>query len=141
MIAHQKARAGILKMLFQEFVQSASLNEVSVEVVGLTLHRTEPGILEDDPIADFVLLSGAMRVGDLLILVVLFGEILEDAAGLEEGYLLSVAEGICDGWNASIVFDLEEPGLLLGVFANIDMLDFCMAGQQHQRAWLSIEEW
>lgn len=85
--------------------------------------------------------GGAMRVGDLVILVVLFGEILKDAAGLEEAYLLSVAEGICDGWNASIGVDLEEPGLLLGVFANIDMLDFCMAGQQHQHAWLSIEEW
>jgi hypothetical protein len=66
-------------------------------MVGLTLHGAQSGILEEDPVVHFVLFSGALRVGDFVVFVVLLGEVLEDAARFEEIYSLPIGENICDG--------------------------------------------
>lgn len=59
-----------------------------------------------------------------MILVVLLNEILEDAAGLKEAYLLTIPKGIRDSRNSPIRVDLEEPRFFLSALADINVLDF-----------------
>lgn len=70
------------------------LGGVADEVVRLALHGSDAGILEVQPADGLVVLAGAPGVGDLVVLVVLLGQIGEDAAGLEEPDLLAVGECI-----------------------------------------------
>lgn len=100
------------------------LRRISVEVVGLTLHWAQSRILEENPIVHFVLFSGALRIRDFVVLIVLFSEILEDAARFEKAYLLAIGERICNSWNTSIRVNFEEPRLFLDVLADVNVLDF-----------------
>jgi hypothetical protein len=76
------------------------------------------------------LFSGTWWVGNLVVFVILFCEVLEDAAGFEKTYLLPIGEGVYKSWNASVRIDLEEPRLFLGVLANINVLDFVRLAMQ-----------
>lgn len=61
----------------------------------------------------------------MLDIVVLLDEVLQNTPGLEEADLLPVAgEGICQGGDAAVGVDFEEPGLLLGVLRDVDLVDF-----------------
>lgn len=66
-------------------------------MVGLTLHENKSRVLDENPIVDFVLFSGAVRIGDLVVFIVLLGEVLKDAARFEKEHLLPVSKGVCDG--------------------------------------------
>jgi hypothetical protein len=71
------------------------LGGVADEVIRLALHGSDAGILEVQPADGLVVFAGALGVGDLVVLVVLLGQVGEDAAGLEEPDLLAVCEGVC----------------------------------------------
>lgn len=59
-----------------------------------------------------------------MVLVVLVGEVLEDGARFEETDLLAIGVGVCYGGDTSVWVDFEEPGLLLNVGGDIDVLGF-----------------
>ena len=93
-------------------------------MVRLALHRSYAGILVEEPIVDFVGFAGAARVRDLVVRIVLLGEVLEDGAGFEDADLLAVGEGVGDGGDAAVGVDFEEPGFFLGVFGDVDFVGF-----------------
>lgn len=92
-------------------------------LTSLSLHWAYPGVLKEEPIVHLIVLSCAGSVADLVILVVARDQILHDGARLEEIDRLAVGEGVRQGGDASIGIHGEEPRLLLGVFADINLLD------------------
>ena len=138
LVANEIVRLGILEMLLQHRVQAARLvlisvdavldllRRVSEEMVGLSLHRAHAAVQEEKPVVDFIALAGTLGVGDLVLRVVLLDEVLQDGTGLEEADLLAVGEGVSHGWDAAVRVDLEEPGLLLGVFGSVDLVHFVL---------------
>lgn len=66
-------------------------------------------MLEVNPIVHLIVLAGALRVGNLVVLVVLLDQVLKDASGLEEPDFLTVGKGIRESGDTSIGIDLEEP--------------------------------
>ena len=55
------------------------------EVVGLSLHRSDAGVHEEEPVVRLEVLFGAWWVADEVFLaVVCLNEVLHDAAGFEE---------------------------------------------------------
>lgn len=80
-----------------------------MEVVRLALHGPDTGVLEVEPAVLFIVFAGALRVGDLVVFVVLFRQVGEDAAGFEEADLGSVSEGVGQGGDAAVGVDFEEP--------------------------------
>lgn len=93
-------------------------------MVSLPLHGPHARVLEEEPVVDFVGFAGSAWVRDLVVLVVLLGEVLEDAAGFEEADLSAVCEGVGYGGDAAVGVYFEEPGLLLGAFADVDFVGF-----------------
>ena len=72
--------------------------------------------MEPGPVVRLVVLPGAGWVGDLvLFLVVLLSEVLQYAAGFEEADSLAIGESVCDGGDATVRVDFEEPGFFLFV--------------------------
>ena len=125
-VADQIAGLGGGKVLVQHAVQTTGLVDITVdavldalgriagEVVGLALHGTNTGILEVQPAVHLVILTRTSRVGDLVVLVVLFHQVGENAAGLEDADLLAISEGVGDGGDPAIGVDFEEPAGLGG---------------------------
>ncbi len=126
----------MLKMLVKDMIEPSSFVRVSVhcilyflwritiEVVGLTLHRTQSRILEEDPVVHLVVLSGALRIRDLVLSIILLCKVLEDAARFKQAYLLPIRECIRYGWDSSIGIDFKEPRFFLSILADINVLDF-----------------
>jgi hypothetical protein len=85
------------------------LGGVAHEMVRLALHGSDAGVLEVQPADCLVVFAGAPGIGDFVVLVVLLGQIGEDAAGLKEPDLLAVGEGISQGRDTAIGIDFEEP--------------------------------
>lgn len=59
-----------------------------------------------------------------MVLVVLVDEVLEDGARFEETDLLAVGVSVCYGGDTSVWVDLEEPGFLLDIGGDVDVLGF-----------------
>ena len=78
-------------------------------MICLALHRAHARVLEEEPIVCFVVFSRASRVRNLVVLVVLFSKVLENAAGFEYVDFLAICEGICYRWDASIGVDFKKP--------------------------------
>lgn len=107
MVTDQESALRGLQMRVQHPVQPArlvgvprhavldALRRVPREVVRLALHGADAGVLEVQPADHLVVLAGVGREGDLVLCVVLLGEVGEDAAGFEEADLLPVGEGVC----------------------------------------------
>lgn len=70
------------------------LRRIAREMICLALHRSHAGILVEQPVVDCVGLGCALRVGDLVVLVVLLDEVLQNTAGFEEVDGL-VVESVC----------------------------------------------
>ena len=76
------------------------------------------------PVVDFVALARAFRVRYLVLRVVLFDEILHDAARLEKTDSLAIREGVGKCRDPAIGVNGEEPGLFLGVFRDVNGVGF-----------------
>lgn len=106
MVADKIPGLGLSEMLVQDTVQTAGLVDVPVhtvlnalrgiprEVVSLALHGANASILEEQPVVHLVVFAGALGVGDLVVGIILFGQVLQDAARLEQADLLSVAKSV-----------------------------------------------
>ena len=87
MVTNKEPRLVVLEARFQHRVQSAGLVSVALnaignlfgrknlEMVGLALHGTNTSVLEEKPLEGLVVLGGAMRVRDLVVLVVLVSQV------------------------------------------------------------------
>ena len=64
-------------------------------------------------------LLGAIRIRDLVILVVRSDDIQEDSTTFKDLDLAAVLVLISEGRNATVGVDLEEPGFLLLVLAEV----------------------
>lgn len=128
MIPHQVPGLGLREVLVEDPVQPARFVDVSVdavldalrrvpdEVVGLALHGTQARVLEEEPVGHLVVFARALGEGDLVVWVVLLGEILQDATRLEQTDLLAVTEGVGQGGDTAVGVDLEKPAAIGGQF-------------------------
>jgi hypothetical protein len=64
------------------------------------------------------------RETDLVLRVIAINQVLHDASRLEEIDRVAIGEGVGQGGNAAIGINRTEPGLFLGVFADVDFVDF-----------------
>ena len=80
-----------------------------MEMIGLTLHRTDPGVQKEEPVVDLIAFPRALRIADEMLGVVLLDEILHDTARFEEPDGLPVREGVRQGGYPAIRVDGEEP--------------------------------
>lgn len=71
-------------------------------MISLPLHRSHARVLEEEPVVYFVRFAGAARVGDFVVRVVLFCEVLEDGAGFEEADLFAICKSVGDGGDAAV---------------------------------------
>lgn len=110
-IQHAIQPSGLVYVPFHPVLDT--LGGIAREMVRLALHRAHAGVHEIQPVVHLVVFAGALREGDLVIIVVLFDEISQDPAGLEEADLLAVREGVCQCGDAAIRIDFEEPSELL----------------------------
>lgn len=120
-VANQVARLGSGEMLVQHTIQATGLIDVSVhavldalgsvarEMVCLALHGTDTGIHEVQPADSLVVLASTLGVGDLVVFVILFRQVSQDAAGLEQTDLLAIGEGVGQGGDTAIGVNFEEP--------------------------------
>lgn len=56
-----------------------------------------------------------------MLRVIAVREVLQDGAALKDADGLAIGESVCEGRNATIGVDLEEPRLLLGVLADLNV--------------------
>lgn len=78
-------------------------------MVGLSLHRSHPGIHNGQPIVDLIMLLRALREANLMILlIVLLDQILHDASQLEEPNRLTICESVRESGDAAIRIDCKE---------------------------------
>lgn len=73
------------------------------------------------PAGDFPVLGSTLGVRNLVVLVVPLHEVLQDGAALKDANLLAV-QGICEGGNAAIGVDVEEPLLLLLILHHFNVV-------------------
>jgi hypothetical protein len=92
----------------------------------LTLHWTNSCVHEEEPVVHFVPLTSTLGETDLVVRVVAIHEVLHDATGFEEVDSLAVSKGVGECWDTAIGIDSTEPGLLLGVFADVDFVDLVL---------------
>lgn len=90
----------------------------------MALHGTHSCIHEEEPVVDFVGFTRSLGETDLVLRVVAFNQILHNTSRFEEVDGLAIGEGISQGRNATIGIDGAEPWLFLGVFADVDFVDF-----------------
>ena len=88
------------------------------------MHRAHASIQEEEPVVRLVELARALREADLVVFVVLSDQILHDGTALEQPDRFAICESVRKGRNAAIRVDLEEPRFLLGVFRDINLLNF-----------------
>ena len=131
-IPHQIPRAVLLQLRIHNPVKPPRLVLVPVdaildllrrvprEVVSLPLHGTQAAHLPEQPALRLVVLLAALRVRDLVVLVVALDEVLHDGAGLEERNGRAVLELVGKGGDAAVGVDFEEPRLFLDVFGDVD---------------------
>lgn len=131
-IAHKIARPVLLQLPIHNPVQPPRLvlvpidaildllRRVPSEVVSLPLHGTQTAHLPEQPALGLVVLLAALRVRDLLILVVAFDQVLHDGSRLEQGDGRAVLELVGQSGNAAVGVDFKEPGLFLDVFGDVD---------------------
>ena len=93
--------------------ETLTRDTVGWETTYLPLHRPQSRVLEPRPVVHLVVLPGSPGIADLVVCVILFDEILEDGAGLEEADGLAVGEGVGDRGDAPVRVDGEEPGFFL----------------------------
>lgn len=89
----------------------------------MTLHRSNAGILVEQPVVRLVVLATSFGVRDFVLGVVSLHEVLHDASRLEQVDGLTIGEFIGQGRDAAIRVDGKEPVLLLCVLADIDLLN------------------
>ena len=65
-----------------------------------------------------------MRIRDLVLRIVVVGQVLQNAAGFEDIDRLPVGKRISYGRNAAIRVNFKKPWLFLLVFAELELLDF-----------------
>ena len=96
---------------------------VAEEVVRLTLHGPDAGVLEEEPIVYFIALARAGWVADFVVdAVVLLNEILQDRAGFEEADHLAIGKGVGEGGDTAVGVDGEEKGLFLSILAQVNLV-------------------
>lgn len=78
--------------------------------------------MEKQPVVHLIPLPRALGIANLVLGIIPLDQVLHDASRLEEVDRLSVGEFISQGRNASIGVNLEEPRLLLCVFAYVDFV-------------------
>lgn len=76
-----------------------------------------------------------------MLSVISLSEVLQDTPALEHADRLAVRESVGYGWNAAVGVDLQEPWLLLGVFAEFDLVDFVGEAVGPELLALNREEW
>jgi hypothetical protein len=77
------------------------------------LHGSYAGVLEIQPADCFVVLPGATGVGDLVVFIILLGEVGKDAARLEKADFLPVGKSVRQGRNATVGVYFEEPAVAI----------------------------
>lgn len=120
-------------MLVQHAVQSPRLVDISghavldllrriaYKVVRLTLHRAQAGVLPEQPIVHLVLLAATLGETDLVLGIILLGQVGEDATPFEQANLLAIGECIRQCGDPAVGVDFEKPGLLLSVGRDVDV--------------------
>ena len=121
MVADEVSRPGVCEVLVENPIQPTGLIRVAVhaildalgrvsnKVISLALHGTQARILEEEPVVGLVVLAGALGIGNLMLRVILLGQVLQDATRLEETDRLAIAEGVGQCGDATVGVDLEEP--------------------------------
>jgi len=96
---------------------------IPVEMVRLSLHRTYSTMREEDPLKHFTVFIGVCLgvESKLLVLVIVLCEVQEDSSGLEDDEI--VAGSIDEHRDPTIWVQCDEPGFLLPVGGDIDLLD------------------
>lgn len=102
-----------------------SIKEISI-LTCLPLHRTNASVLEEQPIVHLKGLPRTLWEANLVLRVVSLNKVLHDASRLEKINGFAIREGISQCRDASVRVDCPEPWLLLGVFADVDLL--CLVG-------------
>jgi hypothetical protein len=98
--------------------------ERSCILTRLSLHRPKPRIQEEQPVVRLIPLSRPLGIADLVLGIVALHKILHDASRFEEVDCLAIAECVGQGGYAAVRVDCEEPGLLLNVLGDIDLMGF-----------------
>lgn len=84
---------------------------VYIRIIGVaarrTLHRPNTAHLEHQPAQLLDVLGRAGRVADPPVCVVLIREVEHDGAALKHAL-----GAVCDGWDAAVGVDLQEPSML-----------------------------
>lgn len=89
----------------------------------LPLHRTNTGVLKEQPVVDFVRLPGTLGEADPVLGIIAVYQVLHDASRLEEIDCLAIRERVSQGGYTAIRIDGTKPRFFLGVFANLDLVD------------------
>ena len=89
----------------------------------MTLHGSQPSILEEQPVVHLVPFTATLGVRNLVLGIVALNKVQHDASRLEQVDRLTVGELVSHCRNSAIGVDGEEPVFLLRVFADVDLLD------------------
>lgn len=73
------------------------------------------------PVVHFIVLPRPKWIGDLVLGVISISQVLHDRTTLEDSNGLAIGESVCDGRDTAVGVDLQEPGLFLGVLADLDI--------------------
>lgn len=81
-------------------------------------------MLPEEPVVALISFAGASRKGDLVVFVVLFGQVLEDRTAFEEADGLAIGEGISYGGDATIWVYSCKPRFFLDIGGDFDVFEF-----------------
>lgn len=84
------------------------------------VHWPKPTMLPSHPLLRNLVLVALVGEAQLVLGVVVFGDIIQDGQALKHGEIAPVV--VEDGGDAAVGADLGVPGLLLGVLHNVDGL-------------------
>lgn len=86
------------------------------------MHWAKSAVLPSHPLLRNLVLVALVAKAELVLGVVMLGQVVEDGGALEHGKAAPVM--VDDGGDASVGVDGGEPGLLLGVFHDV----YCLVG-------------
>jgi hypothetical protein len=87
-----------------------------------TMVRSNTGVMEEKPVADFNSFWRTLGVGDAMVSVVCVSQILHDGPRFEQPNLAAAGVDVCQRWEATVGVESEEPGFLVSILGGIDFV-------------------
>jgi hypothetical protein len=94
---------------------SCVLHHQKRALTSLSLHRTNPRILKEQPVVHLIPLSRSLGIANLVLRIIPLDKVLHDAAALKQTDGIAIGEFVCQRGDAAIGVDLQEPRLFLRV--------------------------